>query len=544
MSAEILVTSHVGRDFLQNAAYFNSLSKVIWEYISNSIDAARDGVLANVVVSVRQQQIVIEDNGEGMNRDDFNRFFQMHGENAQRLRGKRVRGKFGTGKSAAFGIARELEIESIKGGRRNVVCLSVEDIQSARGGKPFPVHVLVENQPSDEPTGTTVTIRRLNDVPTDIEKAIRYVEKQLARMRVRATVIINDHRCEFREPPSVHEWPVTPPPDVRNILGDITMTIKASPTPLSRDDVGIDVLANGIWHETTLAEVAGDQTNRVFGFVDVPCLDDDSNFDVPAYDNTRNGTLNRAHPAVHALLYWIQEEVKRVQKILQDEARQRRESEEAKRLEQHAKDIAQVLNEDFREAIAELDQLRQIAGRRRRTVSESGIGDTVLPGNGDEKSDLIQTGQAHGNGKRGNAPPAPGEVDRPGPGLKEGESRGSSGSITNQAGRRRSQGLFSLEFAHETEGERRSHYDTESRTIYVNLDHPQIAAALRLGDSSVNSPQFRLMAFDVAVVEYAQALQFERVSSGESFDAADAVYSIGEIIDRVTRRIAAIAGSA
>lgn len=543
MSEQILVTSHVGRDFLQNATYFNTLAKVIWEYVSNSIDATSDGFPASVVVNVRQQQVSIADSGEGMDRNDLNRFFQMHAENAQRVKGKRVRGKFGTGKSAAFGIAKELEIESIKNGLRNIVRLNKEDIEAARGGKPFPVHVIAEDEPCGEPTGTNVTIRRLNDIPTDIEKAIRYVEKQLGRIRVRVTVIINDHRCEFREPPSVHEWTVEPPRDVVEILGGVTMTIKASPTPLSRDDIGIDVLANGVWHETTLAEVTGEQANRIFGYVDVPRLDDDSAFDTPAYDNTRNGTLNRAHPAVHALLYWIQEEVKHVQRILQDEARERRQSEEAKKLEQHARDIARVLNDDFRDAIAELEQLRQIAGRKRRTVAASDQGETVLPGDGDKQSIFDETGPAHGDGRRGKSPSPPGDQIRPGPGLAPGASPGSSGSITNQSGRRRSQGLFSLEFAHETGAERRSHYSSDSRTIYVNLDHPQIAAALKLGDGSVTSPHFRLTAFDVAVVEYAQALQFERVGSGESFDAADAVYSIGEIIDRVTRRIAAIAGT-
>ena len=40
----------------------------------------------------------------------------MHGENLQRKKGKRTRGRFGTGKSAAFGIANTLEIDTIKDG--------------------------------------------------------------------------------------------------------------------------------------------------------------------------------------------------------------------------------------------------------------------------------------------------------------------------------------------------------------------------------------------------------------------------------------------
>lgn len=35
---EIRVSTHVARDFLQSAAYFNTVPKVVWEYVSNSLD--------------------------------------------------------------------------------------------------------------------------------------------------------------------------------------------------------------------------------------------------------------------------------------------------------------------------------------------------------------------------------------------------------------------------------------------------------------------------------------------------------------------------
>jgi uncharacterized protein with HEPN domain len=57
----------------------------------------------------------------------------------------------------------------------------------------------------------------------------------------------------------------------------------------------------------------------------------------------------------------------------------------------------------------------------------------------------------------------------------------------------------------------------------------------------VSSGLFRQVAFEIAVVEYAQAIQFERFESGESFDAADAVFSIGEVIDRVSRKLQDVA---
>jgi hypothetical protein len=45
MAKKLTVTSHVSRDFLQNAVYFNTLPKVVWEYVSNSLDNGKDGVV-------------------------------------------------------------------------------------------------------------------------------------------------------------------------------------------------------------------------------------------------------------------------------------------------------------------------------------------------------------------------------------------------------------------------------------------------------------------------------------------------------------------
>ena len=117
----IEVTSHVARDFLQNAAYFNTMPKLVWEYVANSLDAAQDGVPAVVAVEITSHGIRVSDNGGGMSRKELSNFFQMHGENIQRKRGKRVRGRFGTGKCAAFGLANCLRINTTQSGRRNVV---------------------------------------------------------------------------------------------------------------------------------------------------------------------------------------------------------------------------------------------------------------------------------------------------------------------------------------------------------------------------------------------------------------------------------------
>ena len=96
-----------------------------------------------------------------MSRDDLRNFFQMHGENRQRKRGKTVRGRFGTGKCAAFGIANCLRIDTTQNGKRNIVELHRHDIASAKSGAPFPVKDVLLNEPTDQSDGTLVEIEEL-----------------------------------------------------------------------------------------------------------------------------------------------------------------------------------------------------------------------------------------------------------------------------------------------------------------------------------------------------------------------------------------------
>src|SRR5680860_1609962 len=103
----LTVRSHVARDLLQSAGLFKTDKTVIWEYVSNGLQYMDAG--ASPIVTVRlddkHKRISIKDNGRGMNWRGLENFFVMHGENVDRRQGKGGRGRFGTGKSAAFGIA-------------------------------------------------------------------------------------------------------------------------------------------------------------------------------------------------------------------------------------------------------------------------------------------------------------------------------------------------------------------------------------------------------------------------------------------------------
>ena len=118
----ISVTSHVGRDLLPSAASFRNDAATVWEYVVNSLQYVDPHINPIIQVTIKNRPKVIEisDNGQGMDVDDLNNFFTMHGPNIERLSGRPGRGKFGTGKSAAFGIGKLLRVDSTKDGVRKV----------------------------------------------------------------------------------------------------------------------------------------------------------------------------------------------------------------------------------------------------------------------------------------------------------------------------------------------------------------------------------------------------------------------------------------
>lgn len=405
----IEVSSHVSRDLLQNAAFFSTMPKVVWEYVSNSLDNAREGFPVNVVVDLEaSQRLVISDDGTGMSRNQLRTFFQMHGVNVKRKRGKRVRGRFGTGKSAAFGIARCLRVDTVQDGKRNIVELRREDIETAKDGEPFPVREISIDEDIAQEDGTRIEISNFIQPRLDLQKTITYVEKNLARYKGKAKVVINGHECRFREPPSIYEVVRKPPAEVASRIGDVDLTIKVSPIGLSREEYGIDILANGIWHETTLAEVKGDQSDRLFGEVEVPILDNEED-EIPAFDSTRNNLLNRANPRVVVLLAWLHDELEEIRKGLVTEEQQRKKSEQAKKLRRHAKALARILNEDFNNLMDELEMARRIKARKKVSAEEIMVPDgPIIPGDGDSASDFQEAGKEPGEGPRGTGPVPPG----------------------------------------------------------------------------------------------------------------------------------------
>lgn len=553
-ASQLFVRSHVGRDLLQCAQGFQNERVVVWEYVTNGFEYVDAGVkpVVKVFLDSSRKRIVIQDNGRGMSwdgEDGLQNFFLMHGQNVDRKMGRRVRGQFGTGKSAAFGIGDVLRITTVRNGKRSKVQLIRQEIEKMGSADPVPVTVLERSVPTTEPNGTKVEIEQIHLRTLDVEGTRALIERHLARLPKHITIFVNKQECQYVDPPYSKEQTFQPSEEQKAILGNVTLTVRVAKAPLDEALRGIAISSYGNWHATTLAGSEGrDFSQYIYGFVDLPCLEDDES-EIKPFDMSRSMRLNPNNTVVRYALAFISQGVEHVRKGILEEDKKRRQTEEAKRLDKEGRKIAEILNQDF-------ESFRKMLARSRAKARGTiDVHDVSLEG-GEDDQDLVlgdqqpaeivdQTGGPNGGGIDGISPP-PGPGPEPRPPLPSDEplvappkddSAQTAGRMAGGSGKApKARGGFSVQFKNNGKEGHRAFYERDSRVIVINLDHPQIAAAK--GKQDADSPAFRRLSYEVAFSEYAVALQRDLVARNEYLEMDEPLSQVRETLNRLARSAA------
>ena len=466
-------------------------------------------------------------------------FFTMHGENLERKAGRSGRGKWGTGKSAAFGIAGMIRVDTVRCGLRNVVELWRTAIEESTG-EAIPVKWLVRNEEVEAVNGTTITIGQIFLGRVEKGPIIEYIERNLPAFRTsNPTVAVGSHICEYHSPPVAKTVAFGPNDRQAAILGEVMLTIHAATKPLSDWEQGIAVTAGA--GNLVAIERGGVEHkefgNYLFGEVDVPALE---TYETPLepFDPSRSLTLNPKHPVVAALLGFVGSKLELVRSQLVASEREARKQEEARRLAKQANDLEDILNNDFVGQMQRLRDVRAATSRGAATAGTQGSG-----GSGGEEPDLWIEGldvprdldSDHGDGKCGMG------QDRPAPVIpKMGHPSDQGENVVSPVGgegpRKRPRGGFRVDFRSLGEDEDRSVYDSNNMAIIINKDHPVVAAALKC--DGIESVSFRRLSYEIAFSEYAIALSYEMENRDPAMPADDVLYDIRATLRRITRAAA------
>ena len=151
---------------------YSKYPKAIGELVVNGYDADANYVFVDIRPS--EDRITIEDNGEGMNEQDIREGYMFLGSGQKRaitrtaIYHRLPIGNKGIGKLAGFGIARRIEVKTIKSGTALEFCLDRDDLENAeRMGKlnePILDRAsmqLKEFNAKGLPNATTVVLRKL-----------------------------------------------------------------------------------------------------------------------------------------------------------------------------------------------------------------------------------------------------------------------------------------------------------------------------------------------------------------------------------------------
>lgn len=539
----IQVRSHVGRDLLQSAGLFTKDKHVVWEYVSNGLQYVDNGVgpVVRVTINNSKHQIAIQDNGRGMDWEGLQNFFFMHGENLDRKQGRGGRGYFGTGKSAAFGIADLLRVTTVKDGKRSKLELARKDIEKYDSGDNIPLRILEREVPSPEPNGTLIEIEQIQIKAISQRDIIVFIERHLARWNRGVKVWVNSHLCEFSEPFISKTHTFEAEGEIGQILGPVKLIVKVSNAPLEEDLRGVSIFSNSVWHETTLAGNEKEMSQYIFGEVDVPKLDYDKS-PIRPFNVSRSMRLNVENEIVRTIYAFIGQSVEIVRRELLEEEKRRKSDELSKKLESQAREIADLINDDFNDYRSQLAKARAHA---------SGGYDNFDPLDTEFQVDPEGESLAFGTQTPAEIVSADGALGAEGNGESDGgdprqmnpevqstsdDSEHLGTSAAEVSTKRKSRGGFQIEFRNHGSENMRARYAADERTIYVNLDHAQLVNAL--SNRTVDDIVFKRLAYEVAFAEYAIALSSELARQGAYLDFFEPISDIRETMNRIATKAA------
>ncbi len=127
MTISLNVLNHLG------IGLYSNIPAVLSEIVANAWDADADEV--TIDINEGKGEIVVFDNGVGMNEEDINNKYLKVGyrkrdeQPGATAGGREPMGRKGIGKLSVFSIAKTVEVYSTKGGERNAFRMNSDDIQ-------------------------------------------------------------------------------------------------------------------------------------------------------------------------------------------------------------------------------------------------------------------------------------------------------------------------------------------------------------------------------------------------------------------------------
>ena len=283
---------------------YTTIPPMIAELVSNAWDADAKNVYINML-EMPCKQIIVKDDGNGMDFEELNSCFLKVGRNRRcdlnsglSLGGRPVLGKKGLGKLSMFGIGKDITITTVKNNLKNTFSMSYEKIEQANGTEYYP-EIIDYNVETKEANGTEIRIDNIErNSPFDLNGLH---DNLLSRFKIFDTDFIihinDDEKLKIDKnmiPESKCQFSWSFPDDYKNnfdendelykfaINNNISGKIFTSLTPITKEQQGIVLYSRGkLVQEGKSFNSRGNDNffQYMSGFFDVDFIDADNQID-------------------------------------------------------------------------------------------------------------------------------------------------------------------------------------------------------------------------------------------------------------------------
>lgn len=275
----------------------------IAELIANAWDADATSVSVDLPVGKMSSSstISVKDDGTGMTWEDIDAKYMVVGRNARKTEGSKT-GKLGRkrmahkglGKLAGFGIADIVEVASVRNGKKTRFVMDYSAIEKLDLGNNYTVKVEEDNESTNEPDGTLVTLKKLTTkkaIPLD--NFLSSMGRRFSILSDRFRVKINEQALskeqepfQIRFPSNRHKVAGEKITEERGELdipgaGSVRYWIGCTKMPIKRSEMrGITVLSRGrLVQEPWFFDISGGTRGQhgmqyITGEVEADFLDD------------------------------------------------------------------------------------------------------------------------------------------------------------------------------------------------------------------------------------------------------------------------------
>ena len=239
---------------------YSRLPQALSELVANAWDA--DASVVRISLPEGKvgpgSAITVRDDGHGMTYAEIGGKYLRVGRKRRSEEGGKTRGgrrdamgRKGIGKLSVFGIAKNVEIRTVRNGRLNAFRMDADDmLRDAKKTGKYAPRVVSADEHTEDGDGTAITLTGLSrKTPIDAKSVRRGIAKHFAVIGDGFAVLVNGRRIlpsdKFGDGDWEAEWHIDEPVGDDHPEWVVSGRIMASRRPLDEEDRGVIVTARG-----------------------------------------------------------------------------------------------------------------------------------------------------------------------------------------------------------------------------------------------------------------------------------------------------------